>query len=291
MSHGGAHHVAAGSASAPAPPPPPPPAGAPPVPYARVRALLELQARERPPPPNAGEQPFKRARHDPGLETGDLCSPTLFPAGAAARTAPRAPPPRAPPPRLIRRRRRRLTVASSPCPRPPAVPPRPRLLPLGAKLRPTNPPREPSGASAAAGAASAGAAAAAGGGGGVPVPLFRAPAVEALESYLGLVGGLYYTAPELGRSGRDWALLRRTTLGVLTSPVREPSVVDRWAPLEVARFEAALAVIGKAFPAIAKIVGTKTAADCVEFYYVWKQTKNYAAWKASYKDPLFVPDA
>ena len=37
------------------------------------------------------------------------------------------------------------------------------------------------------------------------------------------------------------------------------------------------------FDEIATAVKTKTAAECVEFYYFWKLSKNYALWKAAYR--------
>jgi hypothetical protein len=46
-----------------------------------------------------------------------------------------------------------------------------------------------------------------------------------MDDYLGLVGNMYYQQAETGCASSQWALIRRTTLGVLTSPVREPSVL------------------------------------------------------------------
>ena len=123
-----------------------------------------------------------------------------------------------------------------------------------------------------------------GGGGGAPPPpppppLTRAPNVTALDEHLAWVGNTYYTASEAGMACGQWALLRRTTLGRLTSPVREGSPLDHWAPIEVAKFESALCLVGKQFALVARAVGTKSTKDVIEFYYLWKQSKNYAAWK------------
>jgi hypothetical protein len=61
---------------------------------------------------------------------------------------------------------------------------------------------------------------------------------------------------------------------------------DRWSPYEIALFESAMCLVGKAFPQISKVVGTKSVRDVIEFYYVWKKTKNYAHWKATYRHQL-----
>jgi hypothetical protein len=119
----------------------------------------------------------------------------------------------------------------------------------------------------------------------LPPPLPAAPAAVRLDDYLEYVGKHFYGIREVGAATRDFAIVRRTTLGRLTSPVRESPVVERWAPVEVAKFESAICLVGKAFPQIAAAVGTKSTAEVIEFYYAWKQSKNYASWKASYTKP------
>ena len=44
-----------------------------------------------------------------------------------------------------------------------------------------------------------------------------APVVQHLDDYLTLVGNMYYQQSEVGQSTAAWALIRRTTLGVLTA--------------------------------------------------------------------------
>ena len=91
-----------------------------------------------------------------------------------------------------------------------------------------------------------------------PGPLVvRAPTTVALDEYLSWVGDAYYTATESGAACRDWALLRRTTLGRLTAPAREGHVFDSWTPLQVAKFEGAICLYGKNFSQISKVRSKK----------------------------------
>lgn len=121
----------------------------------------------------------------------------------------------------------------------------------------------------------------------------------------------YYQQPESidpADSSKTFGLIRRSTLGRLLSPLQPPSVLDRWAPREVALFESALCLVGKQFPIVASVVRrgllyatlrgvlcfdvfpvcdqvkTKNVQECVEFYYVWKKSKNYAKWKETFSE-------
>lgn len=60
-------------------------------------------------------------------------------------------------------------------------------------------------------------------------------------------------------------------------------MLDRWSPYEIALFESSICMVGKAFSQIAAVIRTKTAQEVIEFYYIWKKSKNYAQWKATYK--------
>lgn len=175
--------------------------------------------------------------------------------------------------------------------------------------------------------------------GGVTLPPCDIPIVPPALVAVALVGNMYYQQSEAGKTNSQWGLIRRTTLGFLTSPTRELTVVgeewryrlqaspllnlnrlptflpstDRWSPYEIALFESAICLVsasdgfspsptelyahpapfmscfflgiqvGKNFSQIAGVIKTKQPGDCVEFYYVWKKTKNYAEWKRNYK--------
>ena len=87
--------------------------------------------------------------------------------------------------------------------------------------------------------------------------------------------GPFDYAPSAGR----YPVEQATALGYLTSPLRRPTVVEKWNPYEIALFEAALALHGKAFHRVRGWVGTKTTKEIVEFYYVWKKTSHGQRWK------------
>jgi len=76
-----------------------------------------------------------------------------------------------------------------------------------------------------------------------------------------------------------------TALGMLTSPLRRPTVIEKWTPYEIAVFEASLALCGKQFHDVQKIVKTKNTKEIIEFYYVWKKTSHYKVWKRQYIPP------
>jgi len=75
-------------------------------------------------------------------------------------------------------------------------------------------------------------------------------------------------------------LFRYSTVNLILSPLRKRSPIDEWNPREVALFESAMCFKGKRFYEISKMIGTKNTKQCVEFYYHWKQSSNYAVWKA-----------
>lgn len=116
------------------------------------------------------------------------------------------------------------------------------------------------------------------------------------EDYVSMVGRLMYPSILFGTFGHDPSngrhpIERPSALGYFTHPLRRPSVIEMWSPFEIAKFEGAIAVHGKAFHRIQKAVETKTTKECVEFYYIWKKTTHYEQWKASYEPEFtFVKD-
>ena len=44
-----------------------------------------------------------------------------------------------------------------------------------------------------------------------------------------------------------------------------------------------MCVYGKEFHQISAILGTKTTAEVIEFYYSWKFSSHYYSWKAHYR--------
>lgn len=111
------------------------------------------------------------------------------------------------------------------------------------------------------------------------------------EDYLSLVGDMIYPALYMGAPfGYDCCMGQYpieciTTLSLLTSPLRRPTVIEKWSPYEIALFEASLSLVGKKFHLVQKYVKTKNCKDIIEFYYIWKKTAHYKVWKSQFVDP------
>jgi hypothetical protein len=106
-----------------------------------------------------------------------------------------------------------------------------------------------------------------------------------MEYYTEAVGHLMMPPSSDGKVNPYWDGLERiTTLGYLTSPLRQRTVWEDWSPRDVALFEAALMQYGKDFSKIAhKHLLNKQTKDVVAFYYIWKKTKHYKEWKRQYQ--------
>lgn len=104
-----------------------------------------------------------------------------------------------------------------------------------------------------------------------------------MNDYLKFVAVNYYGGGEDGCAQPEFQVFRKAVLGRLVSPLRRPQVVDKWAPLEIARFEAAICTYGKVFHLVQRAVKTKTVKECVEFYYIWKKGATYQTWKDTFQ--------
>ena len=115
------------------------------------------------------------------------------------------------------------------------------------------------------------------------------------ERYLGIVESLYFR--KMRRRGKalemdgtsDTAPIAYPLpeAGFLTSNLRPSNAMERWAPLEIAQFEAALRLWGKKFSRISDLIPSKTTREVIEFYYTWKKTSHYKEWKDSFQ-PLLL---
>ena len=76
-----------------------------------------------------------------------------------------------------------------------------------------------------------------------------------------------------------------SSLGYLKSPLRRPTVIEKWSPYEIALFEAGISHFGKDFFQIHKVIQSKSTKEVVDFYYVWKKTSHYKNWKQKYVPP------
>lgn len=79
---------------------------------------------------------------------------------------------------------------------------------------------------------------------------------------------------------QQWRLL--PDVGFLASSLRATNPFEHWSPLEIAQFEAGMRCWGKQFGRLHRVIRSKTTREVVEFYYTWKKTSHYAAWKRDY---------
>eukprot|EP00924_Labyrinthula_sp_SR-Ha-C_P013401 snap_masked-scaffold_5-processed-gene-1.24-mRNA-1 protein AED:0.29 eAED:0.29 QI:0/-1/0/1/-1/1/1/0/160 len=70
-------------------------------------------------------------------------------------------------------------------------------------------------------------------------------------------------------------------LGIIDSPIYTPKIEDTWSIEEIKLFEGAIYQLGKEFTSISKLIKTKTTKEVIQFYYIWKKSKKYKAWKNS----------
>jgi hypothetical protein len=112
------------------------------------------------------------------------------------------------------------------------------------------------------------------------------------EDYISLASALVLPPPSTSISYGysphfgQYPIEQMTALGYLTSPLRRPTVIEKWSPYEIATFEASMALHGKHFHIISKFVKTKSTKEIIEFYYIWKKTSHYRRWKNGFEDEI-----
>ncbi|KAL3943830.1 MAG: hypothetical protein SGBAC_002081 [Bacillariaceae sp.] len=107
------------------------------------------------------------------------------------------------------------------------------------------------------------------------------------EDYVGAVAKLMYPGTKFGPYGynhsmREFPLEYISALAFIKSPLRRPTVIEKWSPYEVALFEGAMLHHGKEFHLVSREIKTKTTQEVIDFYYVWKKTAHYKKWKEQY---------
>lgn len=111
------------------------------------------------------------------------------------------------------------------------------------------------------------------------------------EDYISLASSITLPQTYLGPFGYSpatgqYPIEQVTALGYLKSPLRRPTVIEKWSPYEISTFEAAITLHGKQFHQIQKWVKTKNTKEIIEFYYIWKKTSHYQRWKNQYEEEI-----
>jgi hypothetical protein len=115
------------------------------------------------------------------------------------------------------------------------------------------------------------------------------------EDYITLASSITLPPTYLGSFGYSpttgqYPIEQVTALGYLTSPLRRPTVIEKWSPYEITTFEAAMTLHGKQFHLVQKWVKTKCTKEIVEFYYIWKKTSHYRRWKGQFESEIESED-
>jgi hypothetical protein len=111
------------------------------------------------------------------------------------------------------------------------------------------------------------------------------------EDYVDAVGKLVYPGTRFRPYGydtvnREYPLEHISVLAFLKSPLRRPSIIEKWSPYEVSVFEGALLHHGKEFHLVSREIKTKSTKEVIDFYYIWKKTAHYKKWKEQYMSDL-----
>lgn len=107
------------------------------------------------------------------------------------------------------------------------------------------------------------------------------------EDYTNLVGSMMYPATQFQAYGyspeeRQYPMEKISLLGFIKSPLRRPTIIEKWSPYEIAIFEGSMLHYGKEFRSVSRQIGTKTTQEVIDFYYVWKKTGHYKKWKQQF---------
>jgi hypothetical protein len=118
--------------------------------------------------------------------------------------------------------------------------------------------------------------------------------LQAFENYLSIVCMMYFGDPhakskpvtEVFRPGkRARSCQLNDPLSMLLSPLRAEhdfgkGYSESWSPKQIAVFESTLCQFGKNFDIVQKFLqGLKSKSEITRFYYLWKKTSHYRAWK------------
>lgn len=107
------------------------------------------------------------------------------------------------------------------------------------------------------------------------------------EDYTSFVGSMMYPATQFQPYGynpeeRQYPIEKISLLGFIKSPLRRPTIIEKWSPYEIAVFEGSMLHYGKEFRNVSRQIGTKTTQEVIDFYYIWKKTAHYKKWKEQY---------
>ncbi|OMJ91021.1 hypothetical protein SteCoe_6483 [Stentor coeruleus] len=122
-------------------------------------------------------------------------------------------------------------------------------------------------------------------------------ALQSFENYLSIVSLMYFGDPfsksksnsDVFRPGKR-ARSRQISdpLSMIVSPLRTELEFETWSPKQIAVFECTLCSFGKKFDAIEKLLTPdKAIKDITKFYYSWKKTSHYKAWKETVRESMF----
>lgn len=119
-----------------------------------------------------------------------------------------------------------------------------------------------------------------------PQSSLDAPNRDRIDALFRAVGCMYFRPREVEDEQSVWVsgeydISEYSSLDMLVSPLRRSNPLDDWSPRQIALFECGICKFGKDFPAIAQLIGEKTTAEVVHFYYAcWKKSTHYQIWKS-----------